>query len=85
MGTYTAAGWPADLEAALKKNKSLPYSKYFSLGTIANGRPAVRTVVFRGFNGDTGITFCTDSRYSCATQHLPAPPDYPVPALLTKL
>ena len=62
MGTYTAASWPADLEKALKQNKSLPYSKYFTLGTVTNGRPALRTVVFRGFNGDTGITFCTDSR-----------------------
>lgn len=43
-----APQWREMLQRSLKKNKSLPYSRYVQLATVRpDGRPANRTVVFR--------------------------------------
>lgn len=42
--------WRFSLTGALQRNRSLVYSRYFQLATVSlEGRPANRTVVFRGF------------------------------------
>lgn len=44
------APWRSPLAHALHRNRSLPYARYFQLSTVRpDGRPANRTVVFRGF------------------------------------
>ena len=59
----STAQWPSEVEKALKRNKKFRFAKYYQLATVTpEGRPAVRTVVFRGFHHDTGISFCTDRR-----------------------
>eukprot|EP01023_Acetabularia_acetabulum_P014193 TRINITY_DN1696_c0_g1_i2.p1 TRINITY_DN1696_c0_g1~~TRINITY_DN1696_c0_g1_i2.p1 ORF type:complete len:214 (+),score=20.65 TRINITY_DN1696_c0_g1_i2:62-643(+) len=57
-------GWKASILLSLETNRSLVYSKYIQLATIkTNGRPANRTIVFRGFLGETdNLTFTTDTR-----------------------
>lgn len=63
MGTVTAP-WKQLLLNALQSNSHLRHSSYFQLATIgSNGRPANRTVVFRGF-ADTSnkIQINTDNR-----------------------
>ncbi|MBO3461291.1 pyridoxamine 5'-phosphate oxidase family protein [Aetokthonos hydrillicola Thurmond2011] len=46
--------WRSSLNDALNCNSSQPHSRYFQLATVqADGRPVNRTVVFRGFLGDT--------------------------------
>ncbi|EEH58708.1 uncharacterized protein MICPUCDRAFT_7738, partial [Micromonas pusilla CCMP1545] len=44
--------------------KHMPYAKYFQLATVKpDGKPANRTVVYRGFRGDTAdVTVVTDLR-----------------------
>ena len=43
-------GWRLSLTSALHRNRHLVYSRYFQLATVGlEGRPANRTVVFRGF------------------------------------
>ncbi|NMG10782.1 Npun_F5749 family FMN-dependent PPOX-type flavoprotein [Brasilonema sp. UFV-L1] len=58
------APWRSPLARALHRNRSQPYSRYFQLATVqTDGRPANRTVVFRGFLGDTNLLkIITDSR-----------------------
>ena len=58
-----ACTWRQALAASLKKNKEV-YDKWYQLATIrANGRPANRTVVHRGFLEDTDqLLFISDSR-----------------------
>jgi PPOX class probable FMN-dependent enzyme len=58
------APWRSPLSSALHKNRSLPYARYFQLATVrANGHPANRTVVFRGFlEGTDQLKIITDSR-----------------------
>jgi PPOX class probable FMN-dependent enzyme len=58
------APWRSLILSALHKNRSLPYARYFQLATVrADGRPANRTVVFRGFLDDTNqLKIITDSR-----------------------
>ena len=58
------APWRSLLSRALHQNRSLPYARYFQLATVrANGHPANRTVVFRGFLDDTNqLKIITDSR-----------------------
>lgn len=58
------APWRSLLSSALHKHSSLPYARYFQLATVrANGHPANRTVVFRGFLEDTDqLKIITDSR-----------------------
>lgn len=56
--------WRSHLARALHRNRSLVYARYLQLATIrVDGRPANRTVVFRGFLDDTDrLKFVTDSR-----------------------
>ncbi len=58
------APWRSPLARALHRNRSRPYSPYFQLATVQpNGRPANRTVVFRGFWPEqNGLLFVTDYR-----------------------
>lgn len=64
------APWRSRLASALHRNRSLIYSRYLQLATIRpDGRPANRTVVFRGFLGDTDqLQFVTDARSQKAEQ-----------------
>ncbi|MBH8571594.1 pyridoxamine 5'-phosphate oxidase family protein [Nostocaceae cyanobacterium CENA369] len=60
----TLAPWRSAIAHALHRNRSLVYARYLQLATVrANGRPANRTVVFRGFLEDTNqLKFVIDSR-----------------------
>lgn len=60
----SAAPWRSPLARALHLNRSLPYARYLQLATVRlDGRPANRTVVFRGFldNSDC-LKFVSDTR-----------------------
>ena len=59
------APWRSALLKSLDLNKELKYSTFFQLATVRpNGKPANRTMVYRGFVGEsTKLTFTTDSRY----------------------
>lgn len=63
------APWRSPLSRALHRNRSKPHSRYAQLATLAaNGRPANRTVVFRGFYGDSNaLMFVTDTRSTKVT------------------
>ncbi|MGB3309821.1 MAG: Npun_F5749 family FMN-dependent PPOX-type flavoprotein [Nodosilinea sp.] len=67
--TSSLAPWRSPLARALHRNRSKPYSRYFQLATVtAEGRPANRTVVFRGFLPDTNsLTVVTDRRSAKVT------------------
>lgn len=58
------APWRSPLARALHLNRSLAYARYLQLATVrADGRPANRTLVFRGFQTDSDrLKFVTDSR-----------------------
>lgn len=58
------APWRSPLARALHRNRSLVYARYLQLATVqADGRPANRTVVFRGFLADPDrLKFVTDDR-----------------------
>jgi pyridoxamine 5'-phosphate oxidase len=58
------APWRSLLARALHRNRSLVYARYAQLATVRNdGRPANRTVVFRGFLEPTQqLKFITDRR-----------------------
>ncbi len=58
------APWRSAIAHALHRNRSLVYARYLQLATLqANGRPANRTLVFRGFLEDTNqLKFITDNR-----------------------
>jgi PPOX class probable FMN-dependent enzyme len=58
--------WRPSLDLALHRNRQSPQSRFVQLATVReNGRPAVRTLVFRGFLGETHQpTFATDLRSS---------------------
>ena len=64
------ASWRSLLARALHKNRSLPYARFFQLATVRpDGRPANRTVVFRGFLDDTNqLKIITDRRSQKADQ-----------------
>jgi pyridoxamine 5'-phosphate oxidase len=64
------APWRTPLTRALDRNRSLVYARYLQLATVgADGRPANRTVVFRGFLEETNqVKFVTDSRSQKAEQ-----------------
>ncbi|GET35278.1 Npun_F5749 family FMN-dependent PPOX-type flavoprotein [Microseira wollei] len=66
----TLAPWRSPLSRALDLNRSLVYARYLQLATVrADGRPANRTIVFRGFLADTNqLAFVTDSRSQKADQ-----------------
>ncbi|GIL90851.1 hypothetical protein Vretifemale_18572 [Volvox reticuliferus] len=64
-GRLTAPIWRDKIQKSLSKNKHLANSRYVQLATVRqDGRPANRTVVFRGFlaDDDDCLTFVTDSR-----------------------
>ena len=52
------------LDLALHRNRQSPQCRFVQLASVReDGRPAVRTVVFRGFLGETNrLTFATDGR-----------------------
>ncbi|NES94148.1 MAG: pyridoxamine 5'-phosphate oxidase [Desertifilum sp. SIO1I2] len=56
--------WRSPLARALHLNRSKPYSRYFQLATVqTDGKPANRTVVFRGFLDDSDrLKMITDAR-----------------------
>lgn len=58
------APWRSPLARALHRNRSRPYSRYLQLATVrSDGRPANRTVVFRGFRDPfNDLLFITDTR-----------------------
>ncbi len=60
----TLAPWRSPLSRALYRNRSLAYARYLQLATVrADGKPANRTVVFRGFlDGSEQLKFITDER-----------------------
>ncbi|MEH2049341.1 Npun_F5749 family FMN-dependent PPOX-type flavoprotein [Nostoc sp.] len=64
------APWRSAIAHALHRNRSLVYARYLQLATVqANGRPANRTLVFRGFLEDTNqLKFITDIRSAKADQ-----------------
>lgn len=58
------APWRSILARALHRNRSLVYARYLQLATVRpDGRPANRTIVFRGFLDDSNqLEFITDDR-----------------------
>ena len=58
------APWRSPLSRSLHLNRSLPHSRYLQLATVTKeGRPANRTVVFRGFFPDSNqLQIVTDTR-----------------------
>jgi pyridoxamine 5'-phosphate oxidase len=64
------APWRSPLARALHRNRSLPYARYVQLATVRlDGRPANRTVVFRGFLNETNqLMFVTDTRSEKVSQ-----------------
>jgi pyridoxamine 5'-phosphate oxidase len=64
------APWRQVLARSLHRNRALVYARYFQLATVrANGRPANRTVVFRGFLPESNaIAIITDRRSQKITQ-----------------
>lgn len=64
------APWRSPISRALHRNRSLVYARYLQLATVrADGRPANRTLVFRGFLDDSNqLKFVTDSRSEKADQ-----------------
>jgi PPOX class probable FMN-dependent enzyme len=58
------APWRSPLARALHRNRSQIYTRYLQLATVTtNGRPANRTIVFRGFlEHSNHLKFITDSR-----------------------
>lgn len=60
-----AAPWRDVIQRALARNAECRHARYVQLATVRpDGRPANRTIVFRGFLGDASdvLTFVTDSR-----------------------
>jgi pyridoxamine 5'-phosphate oxidase len=64
------APWRSPLARALHRNRSKPHARYLQLATVTpDGKPANRTVVFRGFlNGSDSLQFITDFRSQKITQ-----------------
>jgi pyridoxamine 5'-phosphate oxidase len=56
--------WRSIISGALHRNRSLPASRYLQLATVDHrGRPANRTVVFRGWlDPESQLQFVTDGR-----------------------
>ena len=67
--------WRVSLVLSLYRNRHVAQSRYLQLATLRpDGRPANRTVVFRGFLGDThSIMIVTDTR-SAKVRELEAAP-----------
>jgi len=65
----TLPPWRSPLARALHRNRSLAHVRFLQLATVrADGRPANRTVVFRGFGDDGSLRFVTDARSAKAEQ-----------------
>jgi len=69
------APWRSPLSRALHRNRALAYARYAQLATVkSDGRPANRTVVFRGFLdqpdglGWNGLKFICDRRSEKVTE-----------------
>jgi pyridoxamine 5'-phosphate oxidase len=64
------APWRSPLARALHSNRSKPHSRYLQLATVTlDGKPANRTVVFRGFlEGSNSLQFISDARSEKITQ-----------------
>jgi pyridoxamine 5'-phosphate oxidase len=64
------APWRSPLSRALHRNRSLVYARYLQLATVREGKPANRTVVFRGFFDDetNQLKFVVDARSEKAGQ-----------------
>lgn len=62
--SQTHTPWRSPLARSLHLNRSLVYARYLQLATVRqDGRPANRTVVFRGFLPETNqLQFVTDAR-----------------------
>jgi pyridoxamine 5'-phosphate oxidase len=75
VGNRPETLWRASLVLALYRNRHLAQSRYLQLATVrADGRPANRTVVFRGFIGQTDrLTAVTDIRSAKARELQAAP------------
>ncbi|APW59625.1 Npun_F5749 family FMN-dependent PPOX-type flavoprotein [Paludisphaera borealis] len=56
--------WRPSLDLALHRNRRSPQLRFVQLATVRlDGRPAIRTVVFRGFLGESRtLLFTTDAR-----------------------
>ena len=65
----TPPPWRARLQHALHAGRGERSSRYFQLATVGrDGRPANRTLVFRGFGDDGGVRFVTDARTAKAAE-----------------
>jgi PPOX class probable FMN-dependent enzyme len=65
----SSALWRSGVARALHLNRSLVYARYVQLATVrADGRPANRTVVFRGFLEPDRLKFIADDRSQKITQ-----------------
>ncbi|KAK9803225.1 hypothetical protein WJX73_006771 [Symbiochloris irregularis] len=62
--TVMSAAWRKSLDTSLTEQAKNPIAKFFQLATVrGSGKPANRTMVFRGFLGDTEqVMFVTDHR-----------------------
>jgi PPOX class probable FMN-dependent enzyme len=56
--------WRPSLDLALHRNRQSPQARFVQLATLReDGRPAVRTLIFRGFLGESHrLTFASDER-----------------------
>jgi len=70
LDSFTLAPWRTPLSRALSHNRSQPFFRYFQLATVTpEGKPANRTVVFRGFlENSNQIKIVTDLRSEKITQ-----------------
>jgi PPOX class probable FMN-dependent enzyme len=67
--------WRASLLLALHRNRHVAQARYLQLATVrADGRPANRTVVFRGFLGETDRLTAVTSVWSAKVRELDAAP-----------
>ncbi|WCJ22443.1 Pyridoxamine 5'-phosphate oxidase family protein [Euphorbia peplus] len=64
MAAVAGIPWKHLLQSAMESNSRLKHSTFFQLATVgSDGRPSNRTVVFRGFQENTGnIQINTDCR-----------------------
>ena len=70
------APWRSPLSRALHRNRAVPFCRYFQLATVsANGMPANRTVVFRGFFAKTNQLMIISDRRSEKTEQLQQNPN----------
>jgi pyridoxamine 5'-phosphate oxidase len=59
------APWRSPLAGAMYRNRAVPFSRYFQLATVrADGTPANRSVVFRGFLAESDQLMIVSDRRS---------------------